>query len=237
MENDKNEKEKRSVKKKYIIIPIIILTIIISIIVGLMFINYNDKSYDIENVTVFSYFKLYENEKYGIIDAKGNTLVEAKYDNIDIPNPSKPVFIVYSNYDSQKGEYETQVINEKNEKILTQYEQVLPITLKESNSSLPYEKSVLVYKENNKYGIIDFKGKKITNALYNSIESLLYKEGCLIVKKEEKYGIINIKGKDVVKTEYDSITADGYYDEETKYKKAGFIVGQKKNEGYRYRIY
>ena len=46
-----------------------------------------------------------------------------------------------------------------------------------------------------------FEGKKITSAIYDSIESVLYKEGCLIVKQNEKYGIINIKGtkiKDII---------------------------------------
>ena len=56
----------------------------------------------------------------------------------------------------------------------------------------------------------------------------------LLVKQEEKYGIINCKGKQIVEVAYDSISADGYYEEETKYQKTGFIVGQKKQEGYRY---
>lgn len=105
---------------------------------------------------------------------------------------------------------------------------------KDASAEIPYEKSVLMYEENNQYGIMDFQGKKLTKAKYDSIESLLYKEGCLLVKKEDKYGIINIKGKQMIEVAYDSITADGYYDKETKYQNAGFIVGQKKEEGYRY---
>lgn len=151
-----------------------------------------------------------------------------------IPNPSKPVFIGQYNYDSQKGEYQTEVVNEKNEKILTSYAQVLPLMFKDASVEVPYEKSVLAYKENGKYGIIDFQGKKITKAIYDSIECLLYKEGCLLVKQDDKYGVINIKGKEMVEIAYDSISADGYYEEETKYQKAGFIIGQKKEEGYRY---
>lgn len=151
-----------------------------------------------------------------------------------IPNPSKPVFIGYFNYDSKKGEYQTEVINDKNEKILNQYQQVLPLIFKDASSDIPYEKSVLKYKENGKYGIIDFKGKKITKPIYDEIESLLYKEGCLLVKQADKYGVITIKGKEIVEVNYDSISADGYYDEDTKYQKAGFIIGQKKEEGYRY---
>lgn len=105
---------------------------------------------------------------------------------------------------------------------------------KDASAEVPYEKSVLAYKENDKYGIIDFQGKKITKAIYDSIESLLYREGCLLVKQNDKYGVINIKGKVMVDAIYDSISADGYYDEESKYQKAGFIVGKKQEEGYRY---
>lgn len=231
MENNETKKEKIN-GKKYIFLTIIIL--ILLILGTIIFIKINDKSYELEEISAFLYFKLYENEKYGVIDGKGNILIEPKYDNIDIPNPSKPVFIVYSNYDSEKGEYDTQVINDKNEKILTQYEKVLPLMFKEANSEIPYEKSVLLYKENDKYGIINFEGKKITKANYDSMESLLYKEGCILVSKDSKYGVINIKGKEMIKIEYDSISADGYYEPNNKYKYAGFIVGKKKEEGYRY---
>lgn len=228
---DTKEKRKNS-KKVYILISIIL--IIASIIGIIIFVKDSEKDYKIEEVTEFSYFRIYENQKYGVIDRNGNTIIEPKYDNIDIPNPSKGVFIVYTNYNEETDKYETQAINEKNERILTNYNNVMPIILKDANSPIPYEKSVLVYEKDNKYGIIDFKGNKITDAVYDTINSLLYKEGCLLVTQNSKYGVINIKGKEIVKTEYDSITADGYYNENNKYKGAGFIVAQKKNEGYRY---
>ena len=226
------EKIKNKNSKKIFLLVLIIVT---AIAIAFLFMNQKiDKDYEIEQVTQFSYFKLYENEKYGVIDTNGTILVEPKYDMLVIPNPSKAVFIGYFNYNSQTGEYQTEVLNEKNEKIFTKYTQVLPLSLKDISTEIPYEKSVLAYKENNKYGIMDFKGKKITKAIYDSIESLQYKEGCLLVKQEEKYGVINIKGKEIVEIAYDSISADGYYDKETQYKKAGFVVGQKKQEGYRY---
>jgi len=233
MKEDKKVVENVAIKRKYIIIPIIIF-IVIGLIIFAFYKMQNDNSYEIEEITKFSYFTLYENEKYGVIDDKGNVLIEPKYDMIVIPNPSKAVFIGYFNYDSQEGEYETEVLNDKNEKILTKYQDVLPIILKDNMTDIPYEKSVLTYKENDKYGIINFEGKKLTKAIYDSIESLLYREGSLLVKKEDKYGIVNIKGKQIIDVEYDSISADGYYDENTKYQKVGYIVGQKKDVGYRY---
>ena len=202
------------------IIVLVIVFIVFFLIGYFVMKQVNNINYNIEEIKEFKYSKVYINKKYGIIDEKGNIIIEAKYDNIDIPNPSKDVFFVYSNYDSQKGKYETQVINSKNEKILTQFEELNPIQLKGANSEVPYEKSTLVYKENNKYGIVDFSGKKITKAKYDSIESFLYKEGCLLVRNEDKYGILIITGKEIIEPKYDYISSDGYYDAETKNKKA-----------------
>lgn len=221
--------------KKSIIIAIIIVIIIIIATIGvIIYKNVNDKSYELEKIEKYSYFKLYQNEKYGVIDAKGSTIINAQYDVINIPNPTKPVFICYSDYNETTGEYKTQVLNEKNEEILTKFEQVLPIMCEESTSNIPYEKSVLKYKENGKYGIIDFSEKRITNPIYDSIESLEYREGSLIIEQNGKFGIINIKGKQLVKVQYDKIESDEYYTAEHDYMEAGFIVQTKTDEGYRY---
>ena len=55
-----------------------------------------------------------------------------------------------------------------------------------------------------------------------------------MVKKEGKYGVINIKGATLVKTKYDTIEADKFYEKDNGYKKAGYIVSRKTEEGYRY---
>lgn len=220
---------------KNIIIASVILILIISAIVGIIIYNkLSDKSYELENVEKYSYFKLYQNNKYGVIDDKGNILIEPQYDTINIPNPSKALFICYYEYDEMLGEYKTKVLNEKNEEVLTQFEQVLPLICEESTSNIPFEKSVLKYKKDGKYGIIDFSGKRITKAIYDDIESLKYREGSLIVKQADKYGVINIKGKEILKIQYDEIKSDEYYTEENDYQEAGFVVQNKTEDGYRY---
>lgn len=220
---------------KSIIIAVVTLIMIIAVIVGvIIYKDVSDKEYELEKIEKYSYFKLYQNEKYGVIDAKGNTLIPASYDVVNIPNPSKAVFVCYYEYSETTGEYKTKVLNEKNEEILTEYEQVLPLICEESTSNIPFEKSVLKYKENGKYGIIDFSGKKITKAIFEKIESLEYREGSLIVKQDGKYGVINIKGKQIIKIQYDEIQSDSYYTEENDYTESGFIVQNKTEDGYRY---
>ena len=214
-------------KKKMIIVILIILVIVLAI--GLYFFNSkkstnNKISYQIEKVDEYNYFVLKSGEKYGVIDTKGNIVIEAKYDSVKIPNPSKDIFVCYT-------EDKTKILNSNNSEILTQYGQVEPIKLKNVASDLIYEKSVLSYKENDKMGIINFEGKKLTEAIYDSIESLTYKEGELITKKDNKCGIININGYTVIDNLYDNISSDLFNSEETK---AGYIVENKSDDGIKY---
>lgn len=216
--------------KKTFRIRIAIITIIVISIISFCvykFIQNDSKKYEIVKVNEYNYFLLKQNNLYGVIDKKGNTIINVQYDDIKIPNPEKAIFICY------KGQT-TKVLNAEKQEILTQYERVEPIRLKNIASDLMYEKSVLKYCENGKYGLINFEGKKITKAIYNEIDSLPYKEGELIVKQDEKYGVINIKGTELVNIEYDQISVDGYYTEENQYKYAGYIVSNKTDEGYRY---
>ena len=219
------------------IIATIIVVVLIIIIALVIKSNMNNNKYELEKIEKYSYFKLYKNEKYGVIDEKGNTIINASYDTINIPNPSKAVFICYSGNNSDMQNYTTKVLNEKGEPILTQYEQVSAILCETSISNIPFEKSVLMYKENDKYGIIDFAGNKITQANYDQIESLPYREGCLKVQQNGKYGVINIKGKEIIDIKYNNVTSDQYFKNELGYMEAGFIVEIKTENGYRYGYY
>ena len=214
-------------KKKIILISIVaIIIIIITAIILVNKIN-NNKNYELEKISNYNYFVLKQNNKYGVINVNGDKIIEANYNNIIIPNPEKSVFICQT-------ENDTKVLNEKGEEILNQYTKVTPIRLKNTASDLMYEKSVLEYKKDGKYGLINFAGKQIVNAKYDSIEALPYKEGELIIKSNDKYGIININGAEIVKCKYDKISIDNYYTQDSKYKLAGYIVAVKTDEGYRY---
>lgn len=204
----------------------LILIVVISVGVYLTLKNKNVK-YSVEEVSKYNYNQVNKDGKYGVISAKGDILVEAIYDNIKIPNPEKDVFIC-------EKENKVTILNEKEEEILTQYEEVNPISINGIVSNLPYEKRVLKYKEDGKYGLIDYTGKVIVKAIYEEIEGLENKESELIVKKDGKYGVINDRGVKLISEEYDGIVADGYYTEENKYALSGYIISNKTNNGYRY---
>ena len=54
-----------------------------------------------------------------------------------------------------------------------------------------------------------------------------------MVSKDEKYGVIDLKGNTLVETEYDKIESDGYYTLKDKYKKSGYIISVRTDDGYK----
>ena len=216
-------------KKTYRITIITLIIVVLAIALGgtYYFVKENGKKYEIAKIEKYNYFALKQDNLYGVIDRSGNLIIDAKYDEIKIPNPEKDVFICYQGNNII-------VQNAKKEEILTDYEKVEPIRLKNIASDLMYEKTILEYSENGKYGLVSIEGKRNTKPIYDQIEGLAYKEGELLVKQEGKYGVINIKGNKLVDINYDQIAVDGYYTSEKGYKYAGYIVANKTEAGYRY---
>lgn len=221
-------------KKKILIIAVILIIIILIIVVNN--INASKIEYEIKDVQAYNYFKYIENGKTGVIDREGNIIINAEYQNIDIPNPEIDVFVCTSQSENQSEETgaKNKILNSNNEELFSKYDNVEVIKLKNIANILCFEKSVLKYEKDGKYGLIDFSGKEITKNIYTSIENLQGTEGKLLVSDEGKYGVINIKGKVLVKPNYDKIETDGYYDEEKGYIKSGFIVSNKTDDGFRY---
>ena len=218
-------------KKKNIIVFIIVLVIILAGVIGVsIYLNNLKYKYELSVIqdSDIKYYKLENDGLYGVIDKEGNVVIEPKYVSMDIPNPTKAVFIK-----SDDGKNYS-AIDEKENQLFTDYDSVEAISINSITSNIPYEKTVLKYKQGGLYGLIDFDGKKITENIYNSITNIDYKEGNLKVEQNGSYGVINIKGTTILEPVYDSIMADGYYDEETKYEDAGFVLRIVTDDGYRF---
>ena len=213
---------------KKVLAGILFVIIIIAIIITTKN-NSNSKiEYELQEVKKFSYVKYLNGEEFGVMDRQGNTIIKPAYSKIDIPNPEIDVFVCYDENNK------TKVFNSKGEELFTQYTEVQPIKLKNVVSVLSYEKSVLKYKKDDKYGLMDFNGKEITRNEYASIENLEGTEGKFVIEKDGKYGVMNLNGNILVEMKYDKIETDGYYSEETKYLYSGFIVLNTTEDGYRY---
>ncbi|MFR8145714.1 MAG: WG repeat-containing protein [Clostridia bacterium] len=230
----KFQEKKDNKKLKQISIIVIIAIILITAITGVIIvINKSKENYELEKISNedINYYKIMSNGKSGIIDKTGKVIIEPKYNTIKLPNPKEPIFICIYDYNAVSGEYKTKVLNEKNEEILKNYENVNTIDIKEVVSSIPYEKTVLQYQKDGKYGIINFEGKSIIKPIYEEIRNMPYREGELIVKKQGKYGVVSINGGKLLDCKYDYITGDNYYSEEKKYELDGYIVGINNEDG------
>ena len=222
-------REKKDNKKlKRISLIVLIVIVIVAVIIGIVIaVNKSKEKYTVEkiNSSDINYYRIISDGKSGVIDRNGNVIISPEYNTIKIPNPKRPIFVCIYDYDATTGEYKTKVLNEQNQEILTDYQDVNTIEIKEIVSSIPYEKTVLQYQKDGKYGIIDFDGKEITKPIYEEIKNMPYREGELVVKKDGKYGVININGGKLLDYKYDYITGDNYYSTDKEYALDGYIVG------------
>lgn len=209
-----------SKKRSIVVISIIIL---VSLVISIYIPN-REKIEETENVSI-SYETVEKDGKMGVTDGV-NMIIEPKYDEIIIINPHRAVFLC-------RNEENEIFLNQRNEEIFKEYDNVEIIEIQDSI----YEKNILIYEENGKYGLLGITGKIVTESKYEEIYSLGYKEGEVVVKKDEKYGVLDEKGNIKIKNDYDLIESDEYYTEENGYKKSGYIVRQTTSEGYRYGYY
>ena len=209
---------------KKISIIIVAIIVIISLAISIYIPN-KDKLSNEKIDTSKNYETIEMNGKIGVKDGK-NVIIEPQYDKIIIPNEHKDVFMCESGEDAK-------FVNSKNEEIFQNYDDVELIEYADSK----YEKNILRYEKNGKYGLLNINGKTITDAKYEDLTSLTDKEGEVLVKENGEYGIIDEKGNTKIKNKYDSIQSDGFYTDESGYKKAGYIVSVVTNDGYRYGYY
>ena len=218
-----------NITKIVICIGISILVIVLLFFVGskLKKSMAHKKLVETQKSSSYEYFILSNLDGAGVIDKKGNILIEPKYDNIVIPDPTMPIFVCQT-------EEKTVVLNEKSEEILTQYESVDIIKSTAEVQIQSVENSVLKYQKDGRYGMIDLQGNVIVEPIYEEIQSVDYRPGRILVKKGEKYGVIDSAGNIVIDTNYDQIASDNYWSEKDNYQNTGYIVGIKKEDGISY---
>lgn len=203
---------------------IAILTIAIIVIFVIIYKNSRYVFKDENKKYEQNYFVEYSEEgNAGVINRKGEEVIHTVYSEITIPNPEKDVFIC--SIDEENSE----IINSKGEKLFENYNNVSALVTSDGNQE--YEKEVLKFEKDGRYGLIDFSGNVIVEPEYESILSLKGKPGKLLVKKDGDFGVVDSKGNLVIPTEYNNIAGDNYSTEEDGYTKTGYIVKKKTDEG------
>lgn len=206
-------------------ISIIAIGLVIAISLVLSIYIPNRSKIESEDISI-NYSTFEKDGKVGVINENQETVIEPQYKKIIIVNPHRAVFFC------DDGTVQ-KFVNNKNKEIFQKYDNVYPIEI----SNEQYEKDILIYEKNEKYGILSITGEEITNAKYEEIASVGYKDGELIAKQNGKYGIINRNGTVKIKNKYDEIQLDEYFTEEYEYQKSGYIVRITTEEGYRYGYY
>ena len=214
------EEPKLNMKKVFaVILAIIVIIMSIFIIKGVL-----TKNKDQGKISSKDYFASFKDNKWGIIDESGNTVIDPSYEEmIIVPNSKNDVFLCTYDVDYNTGTYKTKVLNSKNEEIFKDYEQVEAIQNKDENDNLWYEDNVLKVKKDGKYGMINLSGKELLTCEYDKIEALDGIKNAIKVSKDGKYGIVDKEGKILLNINYTDVTNLG------KDNKSGFIV--KNSEG------
>ena len=206
-----------------------VFAVIIAIAVIIMFIfiikNLLVKDKDTGSISSSNYFALYKDNKWGVINSKGEIVIDPSYQEmIVIPNSKNAVFICTYDINYETGEYKTKVLNEKNQEIFTNYNKVEAISNKDENNNLWYEENILKVEKDGKYGIVNLSGKELTPIEYDEITASAGIKNSIKVKKENKYGIINEDGKTVIPVSYSDIEVLG------KDNKSGFVIKDENNK-------
>lgn len=194
----------------------VIVAILVIIMVIVSIVNVIKNGEDKKKVKSYSYYTVYENGKFGVINNEGETVINPEYTEIVlIPNKDVPMFICTYDLNDQDGTYKTKVINQKNEEIFKEYSKVEAIDNFDSKQNIWYEDDVLRVEKDGKYGLINFEGKEVLPCDYDEITALKGVTNNLLVKKDGKVGLVNEKGQTIVNTEYKDIKTlkEGYKNE------------------------
>ena len=193
-----------------------IITVIVFIMVVITINKILSKEAEKIQTEKLTFISAYQNGKWGVINNKGELVVDTTYDEmITIPNPEKPIFVCTYNVNDDTGEYKTNVINNKGEELFKDYDKVEIIENFDSKQNIWYEKNLLRVIRNGKYGLIDLDGKEIIDCTYDNITTLKGVEENLVVKKDNLVGVINNIGQTIVPVEYSDIKTlkEGYKNE------------------------
>ena len=215
-----NEGKLNYTKVFAVIIAILVIGMCIAMVKKIL-----SKPKNADSTHLKGYYSVYAEDKWGIIDETGNTVIDPMYQEmIIVLNNKKDVFLCTYDINEKTGEYKTKAIDKNNKEIYTEYDQVEPLENYDSNGNAWYEEDIIKVKKDGKYGLIDIDGKKVLSIEYESIETLKGLENSILVKKDGKYGLVNKSGATIINPEYSKIEK---YDED--YKK-GYITVDSKNK-------
>ncbi|MDR1761045.1 MAG: WG repeat-containing protein [Bacteroidales bacterium] len=137
------------------------------------------------------YIVFEENNKSGICDTLGNTLLQPEFDNLEI-FIEKDLIVARKN--GKSGVFDVN------------FKQTVPFDYDYISISLDdYSRNIFPYEANDKYGLLDCrKNKVIVPPIYDYIETIR-SSNFFRFKQKNKYGVISQKGKVIIQPIFDDI--------------------------------
>ena len=217
-----NDEQKLNLKKVFAVL----ITIVVIVLFFLGIKNILKKEdVSTNNFSEISYFTMYNNGKWGIINSKGENVIEPTNDEmIVIPNSKRDVFICTYEVNYEDGTYKTKAINSNNEQLFTSYNTVEAINNYNEDNNIWYETNTLKVEKDGKFGLIDLNGSEILNCVYDKIDTIKGVENSILLQKDDLYGLANASGNVIIDPIYQSISAL------TRDYTNGYIV--KNSDGY-----
>jgi hypothetical protein len=151
-----------------------------------------------------------EKKKYGMVDKKGNILVDAKYDDMNIIDKTRAIVSLNRKYG---------MIDKKGKELI-------PLIYDEIEY---YDSDTMKVLSNGKFGLVDALGKEIVPVKYDDIE---YNRGNKTIKVQlkGKYGLLNSSGKEILPPIYDEIQDFAEGKVEVQLNGRTFYLDEKGNE-------
>lgn len=132
-----SQKPKLNIKK--VIAVLFVFAVIIMAITGVIKL-FNGSGNNDDKTAPNRYFAVYTDDKWGVINSKGETIIKPEYtEAIIIPDNSKDLFLCTYDVNYTDNTYKTKVINSKNEEIITGYYAVMALENYDSDNNVWYE--------------------------------------------------------------------------------------------------
>ena len=208
-------------KKKVLAVVVAILVIIMFILVIYKLVSNGSG----ERMTNNYYFTSFQDNKYGVINNRGQEIIPASYQEyIVIPNNRTDIFLCTYDVDYANNTYKTKALNSDNKEIFTDYENIEAIANLNSNNIISYEQNAIKVQKDGKYGMIDISGKEILPCEYDDLYALNNTDNSILVVKDGKIGLVDSTGKKIIDPQYKEIRGLG------EDYKLGYIVVTEDNQ-------
>ena len=168
--------------------------------------------------------------KYGVVDTSNGQVIDTKYDGVSKIHQGD--YYVVTDGGKQKV-----VKKDGTESLNGSYDEIVAILKNPENG--------VIFKKNNKYGVMNLSGESTIKATYDDLKEA--KTGVFIAKTGDNYGIIDLEGNTLVEFKYRNITynekADLYITEDENYnnevldgnyevKQTGMVTDLDDEKGY-----